>query len=147
MAGTRFLSYKGFHLRGLKWHSPSIGVMLLGLAGVVYFFGSYSSCLVYIRFILIESRSNTWTQTLLLAQHQKALLWRITPTCHTNRLDVLSTPPIRNVGLSLQKSSGPHLTTTTGSHPQKPTISPSSPASPMKNSKSSTDGHPGLCSF
>jgi hypothetical protein len=37
LAATRFLSYKGFHIRGLKWYSPSIGVMLLGCcwSGVV----------------------------------------------------------------------------------------------------------------
>ena len=41
LAATRFLSYKVFHLRGLKWYSPPIGVMLLGVAGVVYFLGRY----------------------------------------------------------------------------------------------------------
>jgi hypothetical protein len=41
LAAARFLSYKGFYLRGLKWYSPSIGVMLLGIAGVVYYFSKY----------------------------------------------------------------------------------------------------------
>jgi ABC-type uncharacterized transport system permease subunit len=41
LAATQFLSYKGFHIRGLKWYSPSIGAMLLGVAGVVYFLGKH----------------------------------------------------------------------------------------------------------
>jgi len=42
VALTRFLSYKGFYLKGLKWYSPSVGVILLGLAGAVYFFGKFT---------------------------------------------------------------------------------------------------------
>lgn len=39
LATGRFLSYRSFHLRGLKWYSPSVGVMLLGICGAIYFFG------------------------------------------------------------------------------------------------------------
>jgi len=39
LATIRFLAYKTFHLRGLRWYSPSVGVMLLGVAGAIYFFG------------------------------------------------------------------------------------------------------------
>ncbi|TVY33102.1 Ferric/cupric reductase transmembrane component [Lachnellula subtilissima] len=37
LASTRFLGYRTFYLRGLNWYSPAAGVMLLGLAGFVYF--------------------------------------------------------------------------------------------------------------
>lgn len=40
VASSRFLGYRSFHLRGLNWYSPAAGVMLLGLAGVIYFFGN-----------------------------------------------------------------------------------------------------------
>lgn len=38
LATSRLLSYKSFHLRGLGWYSPPLGVILLGLCGVIYFF-------------------------------------------------------------------------------------------------------------
>ncbi|TVY20807.1 Ferric/cupric reductase transmembrane component 7 [Lachnellula arida] len=37
LASTRFLGYRTFYLRGLNWYSPATGVMLLGLAGLIYF--------------------------------------------------------------------------------------------------------------
>ena len=39
LATGRFLSYRSFHIQGLRWYSPSAGVMLLGVCGAVYFFG------------------------------------------------------------------------------------------------------------
>ncbi|KUJ12464.1 uncharacterized protein LY89DRAFT_208058 [Mollisia scopiformis] len=38
LAATRLLAYKTFHVRGLGWYSPPLGVILLGLCGVIYFF-------------------------------------------------------------------------------------------------------------
>ena len=38
-AGLRYLAYRGFQLPALRYWSPSLGVLLLGLAGVVFFFG------------------------------------------------------------------------------------------------------------
>jgi hypothetical protein len=39
LATGRFLSYISFHVRGLSWYSSSVGVMLLGISGAIYFFG------------------------------------------------------------------------------------------------------------
>ncbi|CZS91302.1 related to Fre1p and Fre2p [Rhynchosporium agropyri] len=38
VAGTRYLSYRGFHVKGLRWNSASVGMLALGAVGVVYFF-------------------------------------------------------------------------------------------------------------
>jgi len=49
LATSRFLAYRTFHLRGLRWYSPSVGVMLLGICGVIYFFGTAprSRCVIW----------------------------------------------------------------------------------------------------
>ena len=36
-AGLRYLSYKSWKIDFLRWFSPSLGVLLLGAAGVVFF--------------------------------------------------------------------------------------------------------------
>jgi hypothetical protein len=38
LAGSRYLSYRGFHVRRLQWNSAPVGVLLLGAAGTIYFF-------------------------------------------------------------------------------------------------------------
>ncbi|KAJ5986303.1 hypothetical protein N7451_010668 [Penicillium sp. IBT 35674x] len=38
IAVIRYLSYRGFHVRALRWNSAPLGVLLLGAAGTVYFF-------------------------------------------------------------------------------------------------------------
>ncbi|KAH7364768.1 hypothetical protein BKA65DRAFT_447900 [Rhexocercosporidium sp. MPI-PUGE-AT-0058] len=38
IAGTRYLSYRGFHVRRLRWNSAPVGVLMMGAVGVVYFF-------------------------------------------------------------------------------------------------------------
>lgn len=38
VAAVRYLSYRGFHVRSLGWNSASIGVLLLGAAGTLFFF-------------------------------------------------------------------------------------------------------------
>jgi hypothetical protein len=38
IASVRYLSYRGFHIRALRWNSAPIGILLLGLAGTVFFF-------------------------------------------------------------------------------------------------------------
>lgn len=38
IASIRYLSYRGFHVRALRWNSAPVGVLLLGLAGVAFFF-------------------------------------------------------------------------------------------------------------
>jgi hypothetical protein len=41
LATGRFLFSRSFYLDGLRWYSPSIGVMLLGICGSIYFFGKF----------------------------------------------------------------------------------------------------------
>jgi len=38
IAIVRYLSYRGFHVKALRWNSAPVGVLLLGLAGTVFFF-------------------------------------------------------------------------------------------------------------
>lgn len=38
IAIVRYLSYRGFHVASLEFNSASVGVLLLGLAGAVFFF-------------------------------------------------------------------------------------------------------------
>ncbi|KAF2866942.1 ferric reductase like transmembrane component-domain-containing protein [Massariosphaeria phaeospora] len=38
IAMVRYLSYRGFHVKALRWNSAPVGVLLLGLAGTVFFF-------------------------------------------------------------------------------------------------------------
>ncbi|TID25804.1 hypothetical protein E6O75_ATG03667 [Venturia nashicola] len=38
IASIRYLSYRGFHVKALRWNSAPVGVLLLGLAGLTFFF-------------------------------------------------------------------------------------------------------------
>ncbi|KAJ5752731.1 hypothetical protein N7520_009648 [Penicillium odoratum] len=38
IAVIRYLSYRGFHVKALRWNSAPLGVLLLGAAGTVFFF-------------------------------------------------------------------------------------------------------------
>lgn len=38
IAIIRFLSYRGFHIKALRWNSAPIGLLMLGAIGAVYFF-------------------------------------------------------------------------------------------------------------
>ncbi|OPB41298.1 ferric-chelate reductase [Trichoderma guizhouense] len=38
VAVVRYLSYRGFHVKSLKWNSAPVGILLLGLAGTIFFF-------------------------------------------------------------------------------------------------------------
>ncbi|KAK0387758.1 hypothetical protein NLU13_4003 [Sarocladium strictum] len=38
IASVRYLSYRGFQVKALRWNSAPLGLLLLGLAGAVYFF-------------------------------------------------------------------------------------------------------------
>lgn len=37
IAGIRYLSYRGYHVKSLQWNSAPLGVLLLGLAGALFF--------------------------------------------------------------------------------------------------------------
>lgn len=38
IASVRYLSYRGFHVKSLRWNSAPVGILLLGLAGTIFFF-------------------------------------------------------------------------------------------------------------
>lgn len=38
IAVIRYLSYRGFHIKSLRWNSAPVGILLLGLAGTSFFF-------------------------------------------------------------------------------------------------------------
>lgn len=37
LAVTRYVSYRGFHIKPIQWTSPPVGVLLLAAIGTVYF--------------------------------------------------------------------------------------------------------------
>src|SRR4051794_12277865 len=37
LAGLRYLSYRGFHIRRFQWSSAPVGVLLLGAVGAIFF--------------------------------------------------------------------------------------------------------------
>lgn len=37
-AVIRYLSYRGFHVASLRWNSAPVGLLLLALVGVIFFF-------------------------------------------------------------------------------------------------------------
>lgn len=41
---SRYLAYRGYRFPVLRYWSPSLGVILLGLAGAVFFLGMWNSC-------------------------------------------------------------------------------------------------------
>jgi hypothetical protein len=43
LAGLRYLSYRSFYVQAFSWYSPVLGVILLGLAGFIYFMGRWTS--------------------------------------------------------------------------------------------------------
>lgn len=44
IAGIRYLSYRGFHVKKLQWNTAPIGILLLGAVGAVYFFCKRHTC-------------------------------------------------------------------------------------------------------
>ncbi|KUJ13839.1 uncharacterized protein LY89DRAFT_708955 [Mollisia scopiformis] len=38
IAAVRYLSYRGFHVKAIRWNSATVGILLLGFAGTVFFF-------------------------------------------------------------------------------------------------------------
>lgn len=38
IALVRYLSYRGYHVKALRWNSAPVGILLLGAAGAVFFF-------------------------------------------------------------------------------------------------------------
>lgn len=38
IASIRYISYRGFHVKSLQWNSAPVGILLLGLAGTIFFF-------------------------------------------------------------------------------------------------------------
>lgn len=44
IAAIRYLSYRGFHVKALRWNSAPVGLLLLGAAGTIFFFCAYGCC-------------------------------------------------------------------------------------------------------
>ena len=69
-AGLRYLAYRGFQWPALRYWSPSLGVLLLGIAGFVFFFGEFLPLvhLLWLREQALTSYSNDFgAKALLLA--------------------------------------------------------------------------------
>lgn len=100
LAGTRFLGYRTFYLRGFNWYSPAAGVILLGMAGFIYFMCKLIA--VYHLTIWTDSGySNVFrTQTILLANIRR--IWRLATYCNQVRLVISWLTSLRNVSTSHQ---------------------------------------------
>lgn len=51
IAVIRYLSYRGFHVKALRWNSAPLGVLLLGAAGTVYLFCKLQTTLCQYRIV------------------------------------------------------------------------------------------------
>lgn len=49
IAVIRYLSYRGFHVKALRWNSAPLGVLLLGAAGTIYFLCKLQTTMYYQR--------------------------------------------------------------------------------------------------
>jgi hypothetical protein len=80
IAFIRYLSYRGFHIKTLRWNSAPVGVLLLGAVGAVYFCCESRIHDVLSRGVLtddIVSRHGPGTTALLLVERR---LRRLTTT-------------------------------------------------------------------
>ena len=65
-AGLRYLAYRGFQLPALRYWSPSLGILLLGIVGTVFFFGSF----LWTQYIRVSPNMDSYdfgSEALLLA--------------------------------------------------------------------------------
>ena len=87
----------------LNWVSLPLGVLLLGVAAAVFFFGTYSQRSHLpgeeetSRLLNVLARYDTWSKTVLLAGRDTCQIRRFSTPCHTHRLDVSCTAAIRPV--------------------------------------------------
>lgn len=83
LAFLRFLSYKSWRIGG--WNSQSLGVFLLGAAGLVFFLGKDFAHFPTLVSNPFSHSDDSWATSLLLAKHQRTQLWRVSTYCHTSR--------------------------------------------------------------
>jgi ferric-chelate reductase len=65
-AAMRYLSYQGYQVPSLRYWSPSLGVILLGLVGFIFFFGG---CIPgrLLDFVTDITSHDPWPEAILLA--------------------------------------------------------------------------------
>jgi len=51
LAATRYLSYRGFHVRAFRWNSAPVGILLLGAAGTIFFLCQFYTTCLSLRYI------------------------------------------------------------------------------------------------
>lgn len=96
-AVLRYVAYRGFRIRRVGWYSPSLGYLLVALAGAIFFFGQ-SSCNEEASSPKLTPHSNdVWPQAILLANHRGRLVWILTAHRNKDRLDGRCSAPIRRV--------------------------------------------------
>jgi hypothetical protein len=97
VAGLRFLGYRSFRLSPVGWYSPPLGVLLLGCAAIVYFFGEHS-----LRRrgqsdrLTLQLRNDAGPEAILLAK--RGLGW-FAAHCHQIWMDGCGSSAIRTVSL------------------------------------------------
>ena len=98
VAGLRYLSYRSFYIRAFSWYSPVLGVILLGLAGFVYFMG------MRITHILQQSGKvdtisshDTWSSAILLAKYCNCIVWIVATNCNSHWFHGLGPVSIRDI--------------------------------------------------
>lgn len=67
VAFSRYLAYRSYVLRPLAWYSPSLGVLVLGALGTIFYFGEFESPLCGTPTGLTEGSLHARTEALLLA--------------------------------------------------------------------------------
>jgi hypothetical protein len=82
VAPIRYLSSKLFYIKPLDWCSPSLGVMILGAVGLIFFFCKYTiypPTQLSIALVTNVSSPSTGTKALLLARRPQQPFRRFSP--------------------------------------------------------------------
>lgn len=121
---SRYLSYRGYGLPKVRYWTPSLGVILLGLIGTAFFLGTklITSNLVGCRSWLAWNRIDSWINALLLADRCK--LWKQSAHRDSGRMDGPCIATVCAVGVTAPSMYNQMLTRDIGLWVSRPTWFP-----------------------
>lgn len=92
---SRYISYRGYRFPVVRYWSPSLGVIVLGLVGAVFFFGTAGLQMEWHQKANREHSNDTRPDTLLLAD--RCELWKQSASCNEGWLDGAGTATLCTV--------------------------------------------------
>jgi hypothetical protein len=138
IAVTRYLSYRGFHIRALRWNSAPVGVLLLGLAGTLFFICTFAEedGLLRLSELITDSSYGSHSPAILLGRHH---VRRFTAISYPIRMDGTGMHALRLVRCLNDLTILWLLTCSVPPQPRR-TGSRCSPEFPTRDCRSFTDG-------